>query len=141
MTLLAVIMIAVFLAVAAAFHIYWGCGGQYGHRLSVPQRIDGTPLFTPTPAMTHAVGVALLLMLVVLVAFGLRLDQLVPRWVLRLAIAGQGAAFLVRGLSWHPYIGLFKTVRTTEFARMDTLYYSPCCIAAGLGFLLLAWQG
>ena len=39
------------------------------------------------------------------------------------------------------YVGLFKTVRTTDFARSDTLFYSPGCVVTGLGFLLLAWQG
>jgi len=140
-TELIALLMAAFLAAAAAFHVYWGVGGQYGRHVAVPQREDGTPLFVPTTAATLAVAAILALMLVVLAVYEMRLNTPLPRGLLRLGMVCLAAVFLVRGLSWHPYIGLFKTVRTTAFARNDTLFYSPACVATGLGFLLLAWDG
>jgi hypothetical protein len=140
MTLIALLMGA-FLAAAAAFHFYWGLGGQYGRQVAVPQREDGTSLFVPTTTATLAVALVLTLMLVALAVYEMRLDLFLPRSWLRLGMGFLAVIFLIRGLSWHPYIGHFKTVRTSDFARNDTFFYSPGCIVTGLGFLLLAWEG
>jgi hypothetical protein len=130
-----------FVGLGAAFHVYWACGGRIGRRVAVPQRLDGEPLFVPGALATLAVAVALALVALVLVAcvggwtFGL------PRSVWQAGLAGLGLVFLARGLSWHPYFGLFKRVRSTDFARNDTWFYSPGCVLMGAGFLFLAWQG
>ena len=141
MSLLAALLIGGFLAVGAAFHFYWAFGGRYGHRVAVPQRLDGTPLFVPSAAATFAVAFGLTLVAAVLAAYAMRLDLPVPRGLLRIGMVILAVIFLARGLSWHPYVGLFKSVRSTDFGRNDTRFYSPGCIIAGLGFLLLAWEG
>jgi Protein of unknown function (DUF3995) len=140
-TQLIALLIGGFLSVGAAFHFYWGFGGQYGRRVAVPQRLDGTPLFAPSAAATLGVALGLTLIVALLAAYATRLDLPVPRNALRIAMAALAMLFLARGLSWHPYAGLFKRVRTTDFARNDTWLYSPGCLVAGLGFLLLAWEG
>lgn len=141
MTQLIALPMAAFLATAIAFHFYWGIGGQYGRTVSVPQREDGTPLFKPTTAATLAVAAVLAIVLVALGIYVMRVNVLLPRRLLRAGMGLLAVIFLARGLSWLPYIGLLKTVRTTAFARNDTRFYSPGCIATGLGFLFLAWQG
>jgi len=138
-TQLIALLIGGFLTVGAAFHFYWAFGGQYGRRVAVPQRLDGTPLFVPSMAATLGVALGLTLIVAVLAAYALRLD--LPRSALRIAMATLALIFLARGLSWHPYAGLFKHVRTTDFARNDTWLYSPGCVLSGFGFLLLAWEG
>ncbi|MGY3450752.1 DUF3995 domain-containing protein [Bradyrhizobium sp. USDA 4353] len=141
MTQLIALLMGAFLAVAVAFHVYWGIGGQYGRNVAVPQREDETPLFEPTATATLAVAAVLSVVLVALVVYVMRVNVLLPRGLLRSAMALFAVIFLGRGLSWHPYVGLFKAVRTTSFARNDTRFYSPGCIATGLGFLFLAWEG
>ena len=86
-------------------------------------------------------ALALTLVLVVLAVYAMRVGLPLPRSSLRLGMIFLALIFLARGLSWHPYVGLFKAIRTTDFARNDTVFYSPACVAAGLGFLLLAWEG
>jgi hypothetical protein len=139
--ILIALLICAFLAAGAAFHFYWAFGGRTGRQVAVPQRLDGTPLFVPSRTATFAVAAALSIVLVVLVVYALRLELALPRNGLRILLAVFGLAFLARGLAWHPYVGFFKTVRTTDFARNDTRYYSPGCVLAGIGFLLLAWEG
>jgi hypothetical protein len=140
-TALVTLAIGAFLAVGAAFHFYWGFGGRYGRHVAVPQRLDGTPLFAPRPAATFAVALILTLFLAAFAAYAMRFDLVLPRDWLRIGMVAVALIFLARGLSWHPYVGLFKSVRTTSFGRNDTLFYSPGCILTGLGLLLLAWQG
>ncbi|HET9378465.1 MAG TPA: DUF3995 domain-containing protein [Chthoniobacterales bacterium] len=141
MTQLIALLIGTFLAIAIAFHFYWGIGGQYGRNVAVPQREDETPLFEPTATATLAVAAVLCIVLVALIVYVMRINVLRPRGLLRSGMALLAVIFLARGLSWHAYIGLFKAVRTTAFARNDTRFYSPGCIATGLGFLFLAWEG
>jgi hypothetical protein len=140
-TQLIAVLIGAFLTAGAAFHFYWGFDGQYGRRVAVPQHPDGTPLFVPSAAATLGVALGLTLIVAALAAYALRLDLPLPRSALRIAMAALAVVFLARGLSWHPYAGLFKRVRTTDFARNDTWIYSPGCVLAGFGFLLLAWEG
>lgn len=141
MTQLIALLIFAFLAVGAAFHFYWGFGGRYGWRVAVPQRLDGTPLFVPSVAATFAVAFGLTFILLVIAVYTMQVDLAVPRSLLRIGMAVLALIFLARGLSWHPYVGLFKSVRSTDFGRNDTRFYSPGCVIAGLGFLLLAWEG
>ena len=141
MTQLIALLIFAFLAVGAAFHFYWGFGGRYGHRVAVPQRPDGTPLFVPSVAATFAVAFGLTFVLLVVAVYAMRADLAVPRGLLRIGMVVLSLIFLARGLSWHPYVGLFKSVRATDFGRNDSWFYSPGCVIAGLGFLLLAWDG
>jgi hypothetical protein len=140
-TELIALLMGAFLTAGAVFHFYWGFGGRYGWRVAVPQRTDGTPLFVPTKVTMLAVALLLTLMLAALAAYAMRLELPLRRSSLRIGMVILGPLFLARGLSWHPYIGLFKSVRTTAFARNDTLFYSPGSVVTGLGFLLLAWEG
>ena len=49
-------------------------------------------------------------------------------------------AFTLRAVGEFKYVGFFKRIRGTQFARMDTRFYSPLClgVAAGLWVLALA---
>ena len=139
MTAIVAALIILFLGIGAAFHFYWGFGGRIGWDVAAPQRTDGTRIMDPSPAATFAVAIALALIVALLAASMLNVPM--PRIALRAAFVVLGAVFLARGLSWHPYFGLFKRVRTTAFARNDTWFYSPGCVLTGFGFLYLAWRG
>jgi hypothetical protein len=140
-------LMAAFLGTGAAFHFYWGFGGRAGLNVAVPHRAgdgargDGAPLFTPGPFATLGVAVALSLIVAALAVYVLGATFLLPRGVWRIGMAAIGCVFLLRGFSWHPYFGLFKRVYGTAFARNDTWFYSPGCVATGAGFLWLAWVG
>ncbi len=143
MNLFAVALITLILLPTALFHIYWALGGRYGSQVAVPQKPDGTALFTPSPAMTFGVAIMLfiILSLMLIFAFQIPLPISIPRFWQQAAMVGFGVVFLIRGLSWHRYVGLFKKVRQTPFGKNDTKYYCPAIIITGLTFLFLAWQG
>ncbi|QPC92733.1 DUF3995 domain-containing protein [Mesorhizobium sp. INR15] len=126
------------LLLAAGFHIYWGFGGRMAAGVALPQRQDGSPVIENAAFGAIAVGLIMtLLFLLVLARTGVvRLP--VPQAWLTAGIALWAIVFTVRALSWSRYVGLFKQVRTTRFARYDTLLYSPLCLVLGLGFFYLA---
>ena len=61
--LLVAVVSVTLLALAAGFHFYWGFGGKVGRNVSVPQREDGTPVFTLSSLATHAVGLVIFIVI------------------------------------------------------------------------------
>jgi len=115
---LSIAMVSVtLLALAAGFHFYWGFGGQVGRNISVPQREDGTPVFTPSSLATHAVGFTILIVIgSVFLSLWPALLPLSPIWT-KIMTVFFALIFLARALSWQKYVGLFKSVRATEFGK------------------------
>lgn len=129
------------LAVAAAFHFYWGFGGKIGLGVSLPQFEDGTPIMKHSPAAAHFVGVILCGGIVCVSAYIGVLSLPVPATMLRLGTLMLALVFTMRGLSWHKYFGLFKSVRHTRFAKYDTRLYSPLCLFVGLALSYAVLKG
>jgi hypothetical protein len=123
------------LLVAAGAHFYWGFGGQVAKDIAVPQRKDGTPLFDPSPLATHAVGFVLLAIIAAVILSLWPALLPIPQVLTKIAVAFFALVFLARALSWHRYVGFFKSVRTTRFGTYDTWLYSPICMAIGIGLL------
>jgi hypothetical protein len=125
----------VILIVIAAIHFYWAAGGTAGKASAIPTS-GGRPVLAPTPAMTLAVAVAILTMAAIL---ALRVGWIaMPGWphfsvLISLVTWPIAAVFALRAVGERRYVGFFKTVRDSRFARLDTLVYSPLCAAlAGL---------
>jgi len=100
--------------------------------------VDGKPLFVPSTRATLAVGVVLLLFAGLVAATG-RLVEVgaSPRplsWLL-LALA---LGLLARAIGEFKYVGFFKRIRGSRFARLDTWIYSPLCLLLALGVALVA---
>lgn len=117
-------------------HVFWALRGSSASEAVIPRR-EGRPLFTPTPAATLLVGLALLVCaLLVLGLLGIVRCGL-PEWALRMGVWGIAAAFLLRAIGDFRYLGLFKTVRDTSFARNDSWLYSPICIMIAINCAVL----
>jgi hypothetical protein len=109
-------------------HVFWALGRRQPSGAVIPTQA-GRPLFTPTPTTTLLVALALLICAVlVLGTLGLGRFGL-PAWLFRFGTFGVGAAFLLRAIGEFHYVGFFKTVRDTAFARNDSRLYSPLCLA------------
>jgi hypothetical protein len=64
-----------------------------------------------------------------------------PALAMRALAAACALVFLARALAPSKYVGLFKRVRGTRFARFDTAFYCPLCLALGAGLATLAAAG
>ena len=122
--MLASILAAIF-ALLALLHFYWAARGVGGSSAAIPE-IGGKPAFRPSKAATAAVGLALL---------GTSAIVLMHQTLL---IAGAAAVLILRAIGDFRLVGFFKRVRGTRFARLDTLFYSPLCLALGAAFAFLA---
>jgi hypothetical protein len=113
-------------------HFYWAAGGVFGKDAAIPTK-DGLPLFSPAPIGTAVVGLALFATAALvavkigwIAAPGFARPVHVCLWLLAIL-------FLLRAIGDFRYVGFFKRVRDSRFAKLDTAVYSPLClILAGL---------
>lgn len=128
------------IAFAAAFHLYWAFGGRLGYSVSLPQQPDGRPVMHHRlpwwrPAAL-GVAIALAVLAAILLTHAGRGTSPLPDGLTRLALMAVGIAFVARALVPNRYVGFFKFLRTTRWARYDTRLYSPLFLI--LGLLILA---
>jgi hypothetical protein len=130
-TIIAFSLIAVFLCLSA-LHFYWLLGGRAGLRAAIPE-IDGKPAFQPSAiaTLTVALGLALCALLIAATAgvLPLSLPGAVLAWVTRVL----ALALLLRAIGDFRLVGFFKRIHDTRFARLDTVVYSPLCLALAIG--------
>jgi hypothetical protein len=134
------ILAMVIIAFAAGFHALWAAGGRLGWSVSLPQHPDGTPVMARRlswwrPAAGGiAVGLGFIALLLLANTGLVRLP--LPASLVRLALLCVGVAFVCRALVPNRYVGFFKSLRTTRWAKYDTRLYSPLFLA--LGALILS---
>jgi hypothetical protein len=120
------------LALLGLIHIYWAAGGRLGRSVAVPER-QGRPLFRPTPISTLGVAGGLFAAAALVLARLGIVGTLVPdRWTFR-ATWLLTTLFALRAVGDLRYVGLFKRVRGTPFARWDTRLFTPLCLLLALG--------
>lgn len=136
--LLALALFVLFSAMSG-IHFYWLFGGKWALTKVIPtSENDGT--FRPPPAL------ATLLVALVLMSFGL--IYLVRSRLVTFELFYQPiqyllwiipSVFLLRAIGEFKYVGFFKSIKATEFAKSDTLYFSPLCLLISIiGFILRA---
>jgi hypothetical protein len=138
MTVLALIT-AIVLMLIGALHVVWMFSPwPLSSREEFARRVVGAPVDgLPTPGLTA--GVAVLLGVAgYLVAARVGLVAMPgPEWVTAVGTGGVAAVLLLRGAG-----GLvISTRRSTEFARLDRLYYSPLCLGLAASCAAVAVLG
>ena len=130
------------IAFAAMFHVHWAFGGQLGFSVSLPQRADGEPVMAHRlPWWRPAAGGVVLCLVglaLLLLAEAGHLQLPLPHRLTQLALICVGAAFACRALIPNTYVGFFKELRTTRWAKYDTYLYSPLFLVLGLLIVQLA---
>ncbi|HEY0881907.1 MAG TPA: DUF3995 domain-containing protein [Archangium sp.] len=122
---------AVLLTVLGGIHVAWAAGWRTGLGKAVPE-IDGQPMFHPPVWATVGVALGLFTLAAVLASLG--------GWIPELPftrLIGAAAAFVfgLRTLGDFRTVGLFKKPQRTEFARLDSLLYTPLSFALCAAFL------
>jgi len=136
-TALAIVVCAVFAALGL-WHFYMAFAGHSGESAVVPSR-DGKPTFTPSTGSTIAVGIVLLLFAaLVACTSGILVLGLPIRLLTGLSYA-LALGLLARAVGDLNYVRFLKRVRGTRFARMDTMVYSPLCLALSVGVATVAF--
>ncbi|MEK6492642.1 DUF3995 domain-containing protein [Myroides odoratimimus] len=111
----------------AGIHIYWTLGGKWGLIGVLPTR-DGERKLNPSPIGTLVVASGL-------AAFaGISLgDVSAYKWVYLV----MGILFGLRAIGDFNYVGVFKKVKNSVFARKDTTIFIPLCFYLSLSNIFL----
>jgi uncharacterized protein DUF3995 len=133
---LALILSVVFV-VLALWHFRMALLPGSGTPSAVPS-VEGKPLFVPSRAATVAVAVVLLLFAGLVAATSGVIAVGLPQGVLRGLSFVLAAGLLARAVGEFKYVGLFKRVRGSRFATLDTFVYSPLCLVLSVGVALVA---
>ena len=119
------------------WHFYMAFAPSSGKAGAVPT-VEGKPLFVPSTGATVAVGVVLLLFAGLVAATSGIVSLGLPRPLLSWLSYGLALGLLARALGEFKYVGFFKRIRGSRFARLDTYVYSPACLLLSIGVLVVA---
>lgn len=129
------------LLLISAIHVYWVFGGRWGLNASLPE-LNSQKVFKPrwfdTLFVAIALAVAALFYLYKIGWFS-SFQPLVPTWLGQYGLWALAGSFLLRAIGEFRYVGFFKRVRNSQFARLDTRYYSPLCVLLCVNTLLLTF--
>ncbi|MCE9598239.1 MAG: DUF3995 domain-containing protein [Spirochaetia bacterium] len=138
--IVAAIFCAITCGAIALLHAYWALGGRIGKFAALPEQ-DGKPVFLPSKFATWLVAIALAFAsLVALRAGDLIYSSFLNSRISHWFCLGMAIIFLLRAIGDFKLVGFGKKVRGTQFARQDTLYYSPLCVLLSLGFFAVGFS-
>lgn len=139
LTTTALLNIVILLAISA-LHIYWAFGGQWGMAVAVPET-DGQAAFKPGRALTLLVALGLAVFVALhLARLGWLLLPLSHTWI-QYSLLAVGGIFFLRAIGDFRYVGFFKRITDTAFAKMDTAYYIPLCLVLSINAFWTALGG
>ena len=135
-TVIALLVVGVFVTLGL-IHAYGALGGKISSA-SVPES-HGEPAFTPSRTATLLVAFALLASAYAVAASGHIVNSPLARWP-RFAAYALAAVFFARAVGDFRLVGFFKSPSTSRFARLDTILYSPLCLAVALATAYVAYH-
>ncbi|WP_316776744.1 DUF3995 domain-containing protein [Pedobacter antarcticus] len=113
-------------------HIYWGFGGTWGLKNTLPVRVSGELALKPSKFGTVIVGMGLSLFAFITLANIGFADQLIDRRHIHTATYIIAGIFSLRAIGDFKYVGFMKSIKGTEFAKEDTRTYVPLCLVLSL---------
>ena len=131
------ILLSIILVGLGIIHFYWVVGGKFGFAESLPTNENGKRVLNPNKFETAIVRIGL-------TAFGVfyfiksgLMEFNLPEWIMNYGSWIIPILFMLRAIGEFKYIGLFKSVKTTDFGKLDTKFFSPLCLAIGLMGILI----
>ncbi|KAA1246641.1 DUF3995 domain-containing protein [Aquimarina sp. RZ0] len=135
-TIVSIILLAIFIALGF-IHFYWLFGGKWGLEMVIPTKNNQTNILSIPKFATLIVALVLLLFgLMYLMKSGF-INIQVPNWVTNYGSWLIPSIFILRAIGDFKYLGFFKKIKKTNFAKADSNLFSPLCLSIGiLGILI-----
>lgn len=61
----------------------------------------------------------------------------IPNWITNYGYWIIPSIFILRAIGDFKYVGFFKKVRNTEFAKTDSKWFAPLCLTIGIFGILI----
>jgi glucan phosphoethanolaminetransferase (alkaline phosphatase superfamily) len=118
--------------ILSALHFYWLFGGQWGFSSAIPTSSNGNSVLNPSKIDILVVALGLLLLSLFYLTQSKFSFFKPARWMTLILGWLIPVIFFVRAIGDFQYVGFFKGIVDTEFARLDTAFYSPLCLVIAL---------
>ncbi|EIJ40307.1 hypothetical protein JoomaDRAFT_3362 [Galbibacter orientalis DSM 19592] len=126
------ILLSLILIVLGMIHLNWVIGGKFGYVESLPTKENGERVLNPKKIDSAIIGIGL-------IAFGIfymiesgLIEYSLPEWIIKYRGWIIPIIFLLRAVGEFKYVGFFKSVRKTDFGKLDTKLFSPLCLIIGI---------
>lgn len=126
--------------VIAVWHVYVAAVPGAGLTWALPSR-EGRPLFRPSRGSTLLVAVMLLFFAATVASCAGLWHVGIPHGVLLWLSYALALGLVGRAVGDFKYVGFFKRIRGSVFARLDSLIFSPLCLLLATGVVLSANLG
>ncbi|WP_281612641.1 DUF3995 domain-containing protein [Flammeovirga sp. SubArs3] len=135
-TIISICLSFIFITLGA-IHFYWLLGGTWGISKVIPTKREGAEVVA-IPRLATLIVAAILITfgLFYLHSTGIILLPL-PSFMVQFSLWIIPVLFIVRAIGDFKYVGFFKKINDTNFAKADTKLFSPLCLGIGiLGIIL-----
>ncbi|MES0490782.1 MAG: DUF3995 domain-containing protein [Leptospirales bacterium] len=132
MIILKIYMVMVF-ALIGCIHIYWASGGTKGIKVAIPENEKG-PLFKAEFGGTIFIAIIFVIGSLLVIIDIYKIDLIFLQRYLYYII---GPVFFARVIGEFKYVGVFKRVNKTDFAKYDNFIYIPLCFSIALSSVII----
>ncbi len=134
--ILAIILVLIF-TVLAAIHVYWLFGGTWGIEQVIPTKENEmSALVIPKFATAIVALVLFVFALIYLITSGL-LQLQEPHWIVHYGCWIIPSIFMLRAIGDFKYVGFFKQIKHTKFAKADSKWFVPLCLTIAIFGILI----
>ncbi|MBE7121720.1 DUF3995 domain-containing protein [Bacillus cereus] len=138
MKLLLTLVAVVLLCFISFLHIYWAFGGRWGSAAVIPVKEgEHKPAFTPRIWGTLFIAILILLASVIIVFQVGYLQGFQANSLSKIGSIVCALVFIIRAIGDFKFVGFFKKIKHSQFARYDTWFYSPLCLFFGFVYIML----
>ena len=126
------IITIILLSTMGLLHFYWVVGGKLGLEKVIPTNEAGEKFFNPSNFATTIVGIVLLgfAYLAYCLGFAIFEENSICSYLGNIV----SIIFFLRVIGDFKMVGIFKRIKTTPFAKYDTLLFIPLCLYLGIYF-------
>ncbi len=135
-TVLSICLFIIF-ALLSSLHVYWIFGGNWALKQALPTKNDVEKVTIPgiIPTLIVSIGLALFGLYYLLKSDLIYLE--LPNWIISFVGWMIPILFILRAIGEFNYVGFFKKIKHTTFAKADTKIFSPLCLGIGIVGLIV----
>lgn len=135
-TILSIILLAIFTGLGL-IHFYWLFGGKWGLEKVIPTKDNQTSTLSIPKFATLIVALVLLLFGLIYLAKSGLINVQIPNLVTKYGYWIIPSIFILRAIGDFKYVGFFKKIKDTEFAKADSKWFVPLCLTIGIFGILI----
>ena len=126
------ILLSLILIGLGMIHFNWVIGGKFGFSESLPTKKNGERVLNPKKIDCAIVGFGLTVFGIFYIFKSGLIEFNLPEWIMTYGSWIIPIIFLLRAVGEFKYVGFFKSVKKTDFGKLDTKFFSPLCLIIGI---------